>query len=134
MRYSGVADRRATWLASLLPLALAGCLGLEPAASGPLVSSPPPPIDPVAAFAARATPGVEGQIVPDGGSPTRARVQRAYIAASGRECREVVLGYGSATGTASPGFGPDERATLVCNDPELGWRIARPLLRGAHRP
>lgn len=54
-----------------------------------------------------------------GGGADPMRVQRSYFAASGRECREVVSG-----------FGGGERASLVCQDPAGGWMPARPLLRG----
>ena len=44
------------------------------------------------------------------------------MAASGRECREVLIGTGLA-----------ERARLVCRG-EGGWVPARPLLSGGARP
>jgi hypothetical protein len=47
------------------------------------------------------------------------RVLRSYYAASGRECREVVLGAGMG-----------ERASLVCQDGAGGWIPSRPLLGG----
>jgi hypothetical protein len=43
-----------------------------------------------------------------------------YQAASGRECREVLLGSGRG-----------ERAQLVCIDPRDGSRLTPPLLRGS---
>jgi hypothetical protein len=55
-----------------------------------------------------------------GGVTEPARVGRVYQAASGRECREVLLGSGRA-----------ERAQLVCTDPRDGTRLTPPLLRGS---
>jgi len=85
-----------------------------PAAATPI----PPSNDPVIAYAARALPGQEGRVTLAGGQSATVRVVRAYIAASGRECREVLVGAGLA-----------ERTRLVCAA-ETGWADARPLLRG----
>ena len=46
------------------------------------------------------------------------RVVRAYNAGSGRECRELAIGGGTAS-----------RPALYCEGP-AGWEAARPLLRG----
>ncbi|MCW8085875.1 hypothetical protein [Sabulicella glaciei] len=73
--------------------------------------------DPVAAFAASAAPGQSGAA---GGQP--ARLARVFHAASGRQCREVILGAGF-----------NERAQIVCQDPDGAFRSARPLLQGAPR-
>lgn len=103
-------------------LTLPGCAdGLPgaPAPAAPVVARAP--ADPIAAFAAGAAPGTEGSIVLASGVAARARLQRSYNAASGRECREVAL-----SDRADP--------TLVCQDPEQGWVVTRPLLRGAARP
>lgn len=78
------------------------------------------PADPVAAFAATAAPGDRGTVIADG-LATPVRLGRSYAAASGRECREVLLGGGI-----------EERVRLVCRDPG-GWAPTRPLLRGALR-
>jgi hypothetical protein len=58
------------------------------------------------------------------GMPTRVRLLRAYNAASGRECREVLVGTGL-----------QERSRLVCQADD-SWQEARPLLRsgGTMRP
>ena len=81
------------------------------------------PADPVAAFAATAAPGTEAQVVLEGGRSARLRLLRAYNAASGRECREVLIGSGL-----------DERSSLVCLQDGV-WMTARPLLRsGSRRP
>jgi hypothetical protein len=78
-------------------------------------SAPPPaPSDPLLVFAAATPPGGSGVV--DG---QRVRVGRAYTAASGRDCRELLVGSGLG-----------ERATLACHDPVTGWSLARPLLRG----
>jgi hypothetical protein len=45
---------------------------------------------------------------------------RSYAAASGRECREVLVGSGMA-----------QREQLVCRTEAGSWESSRPLLRGA---
>jgi hypothetical protein len=76
-------------------------------------------VDPVTAFAASASPGSETvAVLPETGGSARLRLLRSYAAASGRECREVLIGTGLA-----------ERTRLVCRD-DGGWTPARPLLRG----
>jgi 17 kDa common-antigen outer membrane protein len=78
------------------------------------------PADPVAAFAATAAPGSETvAVLPETGGSARLRLLRSYNAASGRECREVLIGTGLA-----------ERTRLVCRH-EGGWAAARPLLSGS---
>jgi hypothetical protein len=47
------------------------------------------------------------------------RLLRSYHAASGRECREVLVGAGAAA-----------RTELVCQAEGGSWSAARPLLRG----
>jgi hypothetical protein len=47
-----------------------------------------------------------------------ARFGRSYFAASGRECREVLMGQGI-----------EERSALYCNQ-DGAWMPARPLLKG----
>jgi hypothetical protein len=124
---SGHDRRKSRWLV-LGPLAVAavsasGCAGAfrggntaQPAASTALAA----PSDPVAAFAAAAAPGSETvAFVPEAGGSARLRLLRAYIAASGRECREVLIGSGLA-----------ERTRLVCRNEGGGWDRARPLLSG----
>lgn len=88
-------------------------------------AAPPAPTDPVAAFAAQAQPGQESRILLAGGQSTTARLTRSYSAASGRECREVLLGTGAG-----------QQSQLVCQADHGGWVAARPLLRGggASRP
>jgi hypothetical protein len=124
-------------LLAALALPLAGCADYMPdwrvgdlltGLSSPMV--PPPagtpapvmrgPMDPLSQFASANGPGGEGSVVVDGVAE-RARVLRAYNAASGQECREVLLGSGGA-----------ERAQLVCGD-AAGFQVAQPLLRGAGR-
>jgi len=77
------------------------------------------PADPIAAFAAGAMPGAQSRIVLSDGQPANVRLVRRYHAASGRECREVLVGAGMS-----------QRAQLVCQG-ESGWASARPLLPGA---
>lgn len=76
-----------------------------------------PSSDPVAAFAASATPGQQGMA---GNEP--ARLRRSFNAASGRECREVLLGGGFS-----------ERAQIACRQPDGSFASARPLLQGSGR-
>lgn len=73
--------------------------------------------DAIAAFAASAEPGAVGTV---GGE--RARLVRAYNAASGRECREVLLGFGGA-----------ERSAVACREADGTFVSSRPLLRGSLR-
>jgi hypothetical protein len=98
---------------------LVGCAGGGPAQQATPPTAPPPPTDPVVAFAAQAQPGAESRILLASGQSTPARLARSYNAASGRECREVVLGTGAA-----------QRSQLVCKAEHGGWVAARPLLRG----
>lgn len=117
-----------------LALPLAGCadympnLGVGDLLTGLSASQVPPPVgaqpvvvraatDPLSQFALASGPGTEGQVVLANGVSERARVLRAYSAASGRECREILLGQGGA-----------ERSELVCGDAS-GFQVARPLLR-----
>ncbi len=117
-------------------LPLAGCADYLPdLRMGDLLSglsSPnvPPPVgsaaapvrvatDPLSQFALASGPGTEGSIINASGVSERARVLRAYTAASGRECREILMGNGGA-----------ERSELVCGDAG-GFQVARPLLRGS---
>ncbi|GGC41798.1 hypothetical protein GCM10011504_20300 [Siccirubricoccus deserti] len=109
-------------------MSLIGCAGLgmgpmgtAPTAQGTAVAVP---ADPLLAFAATAAPGMESSVtLPQTGRPTRVRLLRAYNAASGHECREVLLGSGL-----------EERSRLVCQA-DGTWREARPLLRsGTARP
>ncbi|MBL6076589.1 hypothetical protein JMJ56_01145 [Belnapia sp. T18] len=99
---------------------LTGCTTLTAPGAGapaaPVILAEP--MDPLVAFAATAQPGAETTLALASGGPTRVRVLRAYNAASGRECREVLVGSGLG-----------ERARLVCGA-EGQWAEARPLLRG----
>ena len=98
-------------------LLLAGCGSNDAALRGDAPVVPRAP-DPIAIFAASATPGADGTVtIPETGQNIRVRLLRAYAAASGRECREVAVG-GAA------------QNRLLCRD-DAGWVEARPLLRGA---
>lgn len=112
--------------AALFALVLGGCVddGSRRAATTPRAPAPAP-TDPVAAFAAQAQPGQEARILLADGQSTTARLARSYNAASGRECREVLLG----TGTG-------QQSRLVCQAENGAWAAARPLLHGgaAGRP
>ncbi|MCX7932717.1 MAG: hypothetical protein N2588_09255 [Rhodovarius sp.] len=119
--------------AGMVWLLLAGCgpslpgSALLSALSSPAV--PPPagspqavpaePTDPVAVFAMSTPAGSSGTVTLPNGATEPARVLRAYHAASGRECREVLLGSGAS-----------ERTLLYCRDPVEGVRLVPPLLRG----
>lgn len=100
-----------------------GCAMMPGQVAAPSASaSPAAPPDPVAAFAATATPGAQARIATAGGV-TPVRLVRGYHAASGRECREVLVGAGTVA-----------RTELVCQDEQGGWSLARPLLRGSGTP
>lgn len=86
----------------------------DPAAQ---VASLPRGADPLGDFAASASPGQTGTV---NGQP--ARFIRSYNAASGRECREIALGYGT-----------NERVALACRRPDGTFASSRPLLRGSLR-
>lgn len=109
-------------LAFLLLLGLAACGGgaTQQGRTGtPEATGLAAPADPIASFAARAQLGAESRIVLADGQPATVRLARSYFAASGRECREVVVG----TGTT-------QRAQVVCQGEGGAWVAARPLLRG----
>jgi hypothetical protein len=72
------------------------------------------PGDALAAFAATASVGSSGVV---DGQP--ARLARVYHAASGRECREVVVGGGMS-----------QRALVACREADGSFVSARPLLLG----
>jgi len=80
--------------------------------------------DPVVVWAGQARPGATDRVTLANGQAAQVRLVRSYYAASGRECREVLVGAGMV-----------ERPQLVCAVPG-GWAEARPLLRGggAARP
>jgi hypothetical protein len=107
----------------IVALAVAGCTTVPPiengagpaAATAVALGARAVPDDPLLAFVAGAGPGSESIV-----NGERVRVARAYAAASGRECREILVGAGVG-----------ERSALVCQDPLAGWMHARPLLRGS---
>lgn len=124
---TGTGLSRGLWLLAMLPLI--GCdtigsvgAGLSSAAVPPPVgapvATPAPPTDPLAVFALAAAPGTESMVTLANGTSIRARVQREYAAASGRTCREVILGSGL-----------QERTQLVCSGQD-GSHLTPPLLRG----
>lgn len=129
MRVRSGADRcTSRWFVlGLLALATSGCAnpfgGLGTAQPAPAAAAAPS-ADPVTAFAAAAAPGSETvAVLPEAGGSARLRLLRSYSAASGRECREVLIGAGLA-----------ERTRLVCRHENGGWAAARPLLSGGARP
>ena len=132
MRVRSGADRcTSRWFAlGLFALSASGCanpFGLAttavPPAADPAVAAASPS-DPVAAFAAAAAPGSETTaVLPETGGSARLRLLRAYNAASGRECREVLIGAGVS-----------ERTRIVCRREDGAWAAARPLLSGGARP
>jgi hypothetical protein len=112
--------------AALLALfALGACAGGRQAEQAAVAAVPAIPADPIVAFAARSQPGAESRIVLADGQSATARLARSYNAASGRECREVLVGAGAT-----------QRSQVVCQNESGGWVAARPLLRGggAGRP
>lgn len=107
--------------ACLAVLLLAGC-----AQNGAMQHSPAPEAaavaatDPVVAFVSTASPGAEDSVVLSStGQTASVRLVRAYAAASGRECREVLVRTGGSAETR-----------LLCRT-GTGWREARPLIRDA---
>lgn len=76
-----------------------------------------PADDPIAQFAASAAPGRAGMV-----AGQQARLVRVYNAASGRECREVLLGTGAT-----------ERTAIACRAETGAFMTSRPLLRGSAR-
>lgn len=105
-------------LGAMLLGLIAACA--ETATAPQAVVEPAAPIsDPVVAFAAAASPGAEDTVVlAETGQSARVRLVRAYAAASGRECREVLVRAGGGS-----------RSRLLCRAGE-GWREARPLIGG----
>ncbi len=112
----------------MLAATLAGCAmpavpsfgTAEPNAPSPALAPAPMaaamtarPADPLAAFIATAAPGATADVAGYG----VVRLARAYTAASGRDCREAMVGRGV-----------EERASIYCRGPQ-GWVAARPLLR-----
>lgn len=106
--------------AAMLALLLLGACAGDPFGRGQPVAAPAaPPPDPIADFAARAVPGASGTVPQANGQPAAVRLARSYHAASGRECREVLVGAGMS-----------QRSQLVCKTEAGAWTMARPLLRG----
>lgn len=107
--------------AVFVTLLLGGCAQVT-GSPAPMAASSVPmaaaPMDAVVAFAARAQPGSEAVVTLESGRSIRVRMLRAYNAASGRECREVLIGGGL-----------EEQSRLVCQAGDQ-WADARPLLRG----
>jgi len=94
------------------------------ASSAPVVAQAPVqlarPGDALGLFAARAAAGQrETVLLPDSGRTASVRLARVYQSAAGRECKELLVGGGN-----------EGRNVLYCQDPQLGWVPARPLLRG----
>ncbi|MFC0410652.1 DVU3141 family protein [Roseomonas elaeocarpi] len=115
-----------------LLLATAACsrggvsLGWDGKATGPapVVAQGPVqlarPGDALGLFAARAAEGQqETVLLSDSGRTASVRLARVYQSAAGRECKELLVGGGT-----------ESRNVLYCQDPQLGWVPARPLLRG----
>jgi len=100
-------------------LLLGACESVLPGTQATTRAAPPSPTDPLIAFAAQATPGAERSIVLADGSPALVRMTRSYYAASGRECRELLVGAGMA-----------QRVQLVCAGEDGAWAASRPLLQG----
>lgn len=103
-------------------LLLAGCGGMrETPAAAPLPPVTAAPRDGLGQFLGGAAQGQSGRVVLADGGMAQMQVVRSYAAASGRECREVLVGAG--------------RSSLYCRS-EQGWTTTRPLLlgSGAARP
>lgn len=121
------AQKRLGGVVALVGLALvvAGCAqdGMNDQGA-PEAAAVAPISDPVVAFAAAGAPGSEETVVlPSTGQSARLRMVRAYAAASGRNCREILVRTDGSTQTR-----------LICGAGN-GWREARPLIQGsAARP
>jgi type IV pilus biogenesis protein CpaD/CtpE len=110
---------RGSCLAVLAAAVLAGC-AQQDAAPAATEGAAVPISDPVVGFAAGASAGAEDVVVlPSTGQTARLRLVRAYAAASGRECREVLV---RTEGSS--------QSRLLCGAGS-GWREARPLIRDA---
>lgn len=114
---AGLLSGCGTSAARFLPLDFSGSQAANPAVGPAAVPAVAQPEDPLALFAASARPGQPGSVQ---GQP--ARLVRVYNAASGRECREVLLGSGAT-----------ERTAVACRTQEGSFVAARPLLRGSAR-
>ncbi len=118
-------------LLGLLSLAACSSVGMDSSflsfggPAGGEAAAVAPSTDSLVMYAAQAQPGSSSRIVLADGTPASVRLVRAYNAASGRPCRELLVGIGSV-----------ERSRLVCDAGNGGWVEARPLLRGggAGRP
>jgi 17 kDa common-antigen outer membrane protein len=107
-------DMRMPDMGAMLPSFSSGAsLGAAPV---PAVAVPRG-ADALADFVATAQPGSVGTV-----NGERARLNRAYNAASGRECREVILGFGNS-----------ERSAVACRDASGNFVSSQPLLRGSLR-
>ena len=109
-------DLRMPDVGSLLPTFSSGPTAPFADPRSPIAGVPRGP-DPIAAFAATASPGSVGSV-----NGEQARLTRAYNAASGRECREIILGFGGA-----------ERAAVACREADGNFVSSRPLMRGSLR-
>jgi hypothetical protein len=98
---------------------LAGCTALPGGEPGGTAAPPPVPTDPVVAFASTATPGQQGSVTLADGRPAQVQLVRSYFAASGRECREVMVGAGIS-----------QRVQVACAGEDGAWSLARSLLPG----
>jgi hypothetical protein len=122
-RSSGVLGTARTGLLLLACAALAGCAGgrlpWSQRGAEAQATAPAPTRDPIAAFAAQAEPGAAQNVTMSDGRAATVRLVRAYYAASGRPCREVLVGAGMT-----------QRSQVVCQGEDGAWAPARPLLRG----
>lgn len=109
-------DLRMPEMGSLLPTVSSGSATPIADPRSPISGVPRGP-DPIAVFAATASPGSVGSV-----NGEQARLTRAYNAASGRECREIILGFGGA-----------ERAAVACREADGSFMSSRPLMRGSFR-
>jgi hypothetical protein len=116
---SGWQRNRVAWVpAAALAVLAAACAAPDRSATGGAAARETI-ADPVMAFAAAASPGAEDSVVLAGsGQPARLRLVRSYMAASGRECREVEIRAGGSL-----------TSRLFCRA-GAGWREARPLISG----
>lgn len=99
---------------------VSGCHGPNfTTAARPVGTSMTPAGDAVADFAAQAGSHDETQVVLADGQTATLRMVRHYFAASGRDCREILVRTNSA-----------QASRLVCKADDGNWMTAQSLLRG----
>jgi hypothetical protein len=101
-------------------IALSGCDARNHrTAGGPITVALPASEDVVANFATQANAGDEAQVILADGRTATLRMVRQYFAASGRDCREVLMRTGSA-----------QNLRLACKADDGAWMTTPSLMGG----